>query len=59
MTRKGVGSLFLDADAMCQHMRTPMEDARQAEALLNTAADRTHARGLAILFREAEFNLIH
>jgi hypothetical protein len=30
-----------DADAMIQHVKTPMEDARQTDALLNAAADRT------------------
>lgn len=30
-----------DADAMIQKMKTPMEDARQAEDLLKGAADRT------------------
>ena len=31
----------LDADAMIQHLKAPMEDARQTEALLTAAADRT------------------
>jgi hypothetical protein len=30
-----------DADAMIQHMQTPLEDARQTEELLKGAADRT------------------
>jgi len=31
----------LDADAMIQNMKTPMENARQTEDLLKGAADRT------------------
>jgi hypothetical protein len=31
----------VDADAMIQNMKTPMEDARQTEDLLKGAADRT------------------
>jgi hypothetical protein len=31
----------MDADAMIQKMKTPMEDARQTEDLLKGAADRT------------------
>ena len=30
-----------DADSMIQHMKTPMEDARQTEALLNAAVECT------------------
>ena len=32
----------LDADAMIQRMKTPMENARQTEDLLKRSAERTH-----------------
>ena len=31
-----------DADAMIQHMKTPMNDARRTEEVLKGAAERTH-----------------
>lgn len=35
---------FLSADAMIQHIKTPMGEARPTEDLLNAAADRTAGR---------------